>query len=370
MPSVVQPVRLRDAAETAVGAPLDPAAAKLSELAAAAGTEVDGRAGPALELAATLGADLPMPGSGRTLERWEVLATLGAADLTAARVAEAHLDALAILQEAGSGPEVIALDRVGAGPASTWGVFASEAPSAAGPVRLDAVPDGEVWLLRGAKAWCSLADRLSHALVTAHTGGGRRRLFAVDLRTPKARAVAGEWVARGLVDVTSGSLELDAAEAVPVGDDGWYLERPGFAWGGIGVAACWFGGAVGLARALYAAAVRKEPDQVGTMHLGAVDVALQGARAVLAEAAQAVDDGRADGAAGALTALRVRTAVATAAEQVLVRAGHSLGPAPLALDAAHARRVADLQLYLRQHHAERDQAATGRALLERGEPPW
>ena len=54
----------------------------------------------------------------------------------------------------------------------------------------------------------------------------------------------------------------------------------------------------------------------------------------------------------------------SAAEEVIIRAGHALGPAPLALDERHARRIADLSLYLRQHHAERDEAALGRAVLE------
>ena len=40
--------------------------------------------------------------------------------------------------------------------------------------------------------------------------------------------------------------------------------------------------------------------------------------------------------------------------------GHALGPGPLAMDAEHAARVADLTLYVRQHHAERDLAALGR----------
>ena len=36
----------------------------------------------------------------------------------------------------------------------------------------------------------------------------------------------------------------------------------------------------------------------------------------------------------------------------------------------HARRVADLELYLRQWHAERDQAALGQELLRPGAPGW
>ncbi len=68
-----------------------------------------------------------------------------------------------------------------------------------------------------------------------------------------------------------------------------------------------------------------------------------------------------------LLAKRVRATVARAVDEVLARAGRALGPAPLALDAAHAKRVADLQLYVRQHHAERDLASLGRALADGGE---
>ena len=45
------------------------------------------------------------------------------------------------------------------------------------------------------------------------------------------------------------------------------------------------------------------------------------------------------------------------------------GPALLAQDEDHARRVADLQIYLRQHHAERDQASLGELLMDEL-PPW
>jgi hypothetical protein len=156
--------------------------------------------------------------------------------------------------------------------------------------------------------------------------------------------------------------------AVPVGPSQWYLERPGFAWGGIGVAAVWYGGAVGLARALAAAAKTDEP--IRLMHLGAVDSALFAASVVLTDSAAIIDRGGMDGAAASLLAARVRAVAADAAELVLTRVGHALGPAPLALDAQHARRVADLHLYLRQHHAERDQAALGALIVKTAQPPW
>jgi hypothetical protein len=47
-------------------------------------------------------------------------------------------------------------------------------------------------------------------------------------------------------------------------------------------------------------------------------------------------------------------------EETIVRTGRALGPGPLVLDAEHARRVADLAIYIRQSHAERDLAALGR----------
>lgn len=305
---------------------------------------------------------LPGPGEGQTAELWASLAAVAAVDVGVARALEPHLDALAILDQV---PEPVALDALGAGPNSTWGVFAAEAP----PIRLDAIgSDDGVWVLDGTKPWCSLANQLSHALVTAWTDDGRR-LFAVDLREPSVVPAEGPWVARGLAQVVSAPVRFSGAHAVPVGAAGWYLERPGFAWGGIGVAACWWGGAVGLARALWESLGRREPDQLALAHLGAVDVALGTARAMIAEAAAAVDDGL-HGAAAAVLARRVRTAVADAVDEVQRRCAHALGPGPLTTDEEFARRVADLGLYVRQHHAERDQAALGRDLLAAGVRPW
>ncbi|MGY3566388.1 acyl-CoA dehydrogenase family protein [Sinomonas sp. RB5] len=311
----------------------------------------------ALGLARRLGTAAPFPGEGRTAELWELLTRLGAADLSVARVVEPHLDALAILRQAGLGqPEE----------GSVWGVFAAEGAGA----RLEARRSAEGWRLHGTKPWCSLAGALSHAVVTAHTGSETRRAFAVRLGHPGVAVREGGWQALGLPGIPSGPVEFDAVPAEPVGPDGWYLERPGFAWGGIGVAAVWHGGALGVARRLWAAATERTPDQIALAHLGSADLALGTARAALAGAAAAVDAGQAEGAAGALLALRARGTVAAAAETVLAVVDHALGPAPLAFEAEHAQRVADLRLYLRQHHAERDSAALGRSLLEARERPW
>lgn len=306
----------------------------------------------ALLLAGGLSESVALPGHGRTHERWSALAALGAADLTVARVVEPHLDAVAILGEAG--------EKAPAG--RTWGVWAAEGTTP----RLTARPDAGAWLLDGRKPWCSLAGQLSHALVTAWVDQDRRGLFAVDLGQDGVEVEDASWEPNGLRAVTTTPVAFHAVRARPVGGPGWYLTRPGFAWGGIGVAAVWYGGAVAVAERLLAEAGRREPDQVGLMHLGDVDAALAGAAATLSQAADLVDAGHVAGEPAALLAHRVRAVVHDAAERVLHHAAHGLGPGPLSQEPEHARRVADLGLYLRQHHAERDAVAAGRLVLGEG----
>lgn len=327
-----------------------------------------GRVQPALRWAVEVGRWAPKPAAGHTRELWDLLASTAAIDVGVARVLEPHLDALAIIEQAELSDFPVELDRIDATPRSSWGVYAAEAAG----LRLTATADADGWLLDGVKPWCSLAADVSHALVTAYTSEGMRRLFAVNMRAVGVHAAAGPWVSRGLQQVVSAPVRFERAAAVPVGGDGWYLTRPGFAWGGAGVAACWWGGAVGVGRALLRAAHSREPDQLALAHLGAVDTALGAARAALAQAARLVDR-HGDGATSdepSVIARRVRNVVAAAAEAVLTHVAHALGPAPLALDEEHARRVADLQIYLRQHHAERDEAAQGRDLLAGGGSPW
>jgi hypothetical protein len=307
----------------------------------------------AVKLAADYGRLLPQPGGGETARRWAVLAAVGEHNLTVARVLEAHSDALAILAESGA-----------AVPDGTWGVFAAEAA----PHRLEAHDgdgDGAV-TLTGVKPWCSLAAQLDAALVTAHAGG-ERQLFRVSLRHPTVTAEPpGAWVARGLRNVVSAAVRFDGTPAEPVGAPGWYLTRPGFAWGGMGVAACWHGGARGLLATLLHGSAGRD-GELAAMHVGAVDAVLFAAEAALSDAAGLIDAGQAEGRAGQVLGLRVRAAVADAVERAIRHVGHALGPAPLAFNEDHARRVADLELYVRQHHAERDLARLGGAVLA-GQP--
>lgn len=298
--------------------------------------------------------DAPASASGRTLERFALLASVAAADVTAARVLEPHLDAHAILVESGS-----EIDRGG-----TWGVFAAEGPDAA----VTAVDRDGGWSLSGTKAWCSLGDFLSNALVTAWTSADTRRLFRVELRAPSVRPASVRWISRGLSGVPSGPLEFLETPALPVGEDGWYLTRPGFAWGGIGVAACWWGGAVPIAQRILERFHAREGELAGAT-AGRVVRALESGRLALQDAAERIDHSErmTRDEARALSHI-VRGTVADAVRTTLDGAKDALGPAVLGFDEPMARRIADLDMYATQYHPGRDDAALAGSL--RGGAPW
>lgn len=284
--------------------------------------------------------DLPLPGCGRTLPRWYALAELSAADLVLGRLAEAHADATAILAELG-----------GPAPDGLWGVWAAEPPSA----RVEAARNRSGWQLTGRKAWCSGALVLDCALITAYAGEDRM-LFAVDVRD--VVPLPHTWAAVGMGASGSISVGLSGVRAEAVGGPGSYLDRPGFWHGGAGVAACWYGGALGAARTLLAAAREGPRDPHALAHLGAVDALVAGLGAHLAVAAAEIDADP-NGPQAQQRAVRLRARVEAGATEILDRVGRALGAGPLCLDPVQAQRAADLQVYLRQSHAERDLAGLG-----------
>lgn len=312
-----------------------------------------------LALAKDLGGTAPKPGAGRTAHLWEILASVTAVDVAAGRILEPHLDAAAILAQAGV-PEQ----------GGTWGVFAAEAPG----LRLDARDAGGGTVLIGSKPWCSIAAQLDHAVLTAHLAGGGRAAFAVDLHAAGVSFADPGWTSLGLREVPSGTVHFDAVPARPLGDAGWYYRRPGFAWGGMGVAACWLGGAAAVARDYAdslrtAAAAGREPDQLALAHLGEIDRTLSSLTSYLAGTAARIDAGELSGPGAWSEALRVRGSVAAAVERIQTLVSQNLGPGPLAFNQRYAKRMADLSLYIRQHHAMRDDAQLG-ALTIKGDHPW
>ncbi|MFJ9074587.1 acyl-CoA dehydrogenase [Streptomyces sp. NPDC102278] len=308
--------------------------------------------------------DLPLPGAGRTADRFRSLASVAERDLSLARLVEGHADAVAILAELG-GPAV--------GPRERWGVWAAE-PRGQG---LTASRSEHGWVLNGLKRYCSGAHSCTHALVTATADDGRR-LFAVSTgatgeetgaRAGQCRPVDGTWQALGMAASDSTDVAFEDVAAVPVGGVEAYVERSGFQHGGIGVAACWYGGARAVAGVLTRTAARRGPDPLTDAHLGAVDMRLHAAAAVLAGAAAEIDGDPADaGGDSRRRSLRVRAFVESVCADVLTHVGRATGAEPLCHDPSHTRHATDLAVYIRQHHGERNLAELGGLVARAGRP--
>ncbi|MGY2167578.1 acyl-CoA dehydrogenase [Pseudomonas gingeri] len=301
-------------------------------------------------------ADLPLPGSGHTLQRWRSLARVAGIDLALAKLYEGHTDATAILAELGAQ----ALDRGG-----IWGVWAAEPPTA----RAHIVSRDDTGVrLAGSKAWCSGALQIDHALITAWDEDDQPQLVALSLEQPQLRFQREDWQACGMGLTASITVELEQSLGRCVGPRNGYLERPGFWQGGAGIAACWYGAARTLADYLRAHCAGPREDPHALAHLGAVEAALQGAAATLRECASWID-----GHPHADAEFRVRQTRATveaAVEQVQWHVGRALGATPFCRSPRFARLSADLPVFIRQSHAERDLAQLGRLAAQGAPRDW
>jgi alkylation response protein AidB-like acyl-CoA dehydrogenase len=286
---------------------------------------------------------LPAPGEGRTAERHRVLLELGRGDLALARIAEAHVDALAILAEANRTPE----------PAQLYGVWASDGPTSF--LEIQRLSGGRL-LLNGTKKYCSGAKLLDASLVTAHEGS-HRILVNVSLRGKQLVIDESEWVTPAFASTTTATVRFNSVlleeTAVIAGPD-WYLSRSGFWHGALGPAACWAGGAIGLIDAVRR---NSREDPHFQAHLGALEACEWGMRALLDEAGRQIDADPHDHSHEARKrALIVRHLIERTCTEVLDRFGRATGPALLAFDPLTVQRHLELTLYIRQCHAERDLA--------------
>lgn len=303
---------------------------------------------------------LPMPGEGNTLVRWRILAAVAAQNLSLLKLYEGHTDALAILNEIG-GPAVLK--------GSVWGTWCAEPPDARLSLCVDTAGLGV--RLSGRKAWCSGAKDLSHALVSCWNSANEPCLAAVQLGQSGVTITSDGWHAIGMAGSASVDVVFEGVRAVQIGPPWAYLNRTGFWQGGAGIAACWYGAASALGSTLQhqlrqlPPAVAVDPHRLA--HLGSIDIALTAAATLLRESAEAIDQQPSIDAM--LVALRARLAVEAAATAVLTAATRALGAGPLCRDAGFARMAADLPVFLRQSHAERDLAQLGKIVT--GEAtPW
>lgn len=301
--------------------------------------------GSALRSLSAQGAlDLPHPGEGRTAERWRRLAEISRSDVSIARLVEAHVDAVSILHEAG---------RV-ATPSALYGVWAAEGSGT--PLRLEG---GIHPRLVGVKPFCTGAGLVDRALVTARVDGGVA-LVDVDARDAAIRFDAADWVVPAFAATQTATATFDSVEAGDlVGTTGWYLDRVGFWHGACGPATCWAGGVVGLVDRAVELACAKDPEPHRDAHVGALAAIRWELLALLDRAGHEIDAAPTDLVAARVRARSFRHLVDRAAAEAIDRFGRAFGPRPLVSDHDVIRRIAEVQLYVRQCHAERDLEALG-----------
>jgi alkylation response protein AidB-like acyl-CoA dehydrogenase len=296
---------------------------------------------------------LPLPGDGETWALFDSLAKWAAQDLSLGRLVEGHSDAMGILAEAGR-------KAVRAG--ASYGVWAARSRTGGTTAHLEA--DG--WHLTGQKAFCSGSGLIERALVTADTPDGYR-LFDIEVAQQVTSSHRDSWQAVGMADSLSETLEF-GGPAIPLdrvlGAPGFYLDRPGFWFGAVGVAACWYGGAVGLVENVLGSVDPTSSDLVAA-EVGYAVAHVEAMRHVLENAAGEIDADPGDEHGRArVRALVVRHTVHEGARRVLDHVASATGARPFCHDRVQAQRAADLFVYLAQHHGPQDAAVLGRAALE------
>jgi alkylation response protein AidB-like acyl-CoA dehydrogenase len=292
---------------------------------------------------------IPLPGAGTTAERHRRLFEIGRIDLSLARLAEAHWDAVAILAESGREARADCI----------YGVWASERPGQ----QLTLVSSADSFRVNGQKAFCSGAGLIDRALVTV--GGIEQRLVDIDLRrnTDFIQFDRSAWKTNAFRETRTDTATFDEVRVSAtdlIGEPDWYLQRPGFWHGACGPAACWAGGAAALVD--YAERQSRE-DPHTVAHLGAMHASIWAVLSYLDSAGHQIDACLEDREQALIRALTVRHLVEQACTEVLRRLPRAYGPHPLAMDEDVLRRYQELDLYIRQSHAERDLETLGRTVL-------
>ncbi len=285
------------------------------------------------------------------------LARRGATDVAWARPAEGHVDALRILAQAGRAPQP-----------GLYAVWASRSQGTGPAAHL--VKDG--WRVSGTLRFASGIGVVDRALLTAVDEQGEHLLLDVDVSDWVGDPAS--WRTDAMAPSRSWTVEVDAVVPASglVGAPGWYLRRPAFAAGGVGVAAVWWGATARAVRVLEAACSGAPVVPERSLRWGHVRTELTTMGSVLAVAGQRLGEllplqqvsawdevGDAERQRVVEISGEARAVVATSALRVVDHLRALAGPAVMALDPDAAHAVADLEMYLAQHPVDRGAVGLG-----------
>jgi hypothetical protein len=281
------------------------------------------------------------------------LAEVGTVDLCLARLVEGHADALRIFDQAGARP--------GAG---SYGVWASRSAGTG----LRATPTASGWTLEGELRFASGIGLIDRCLVSAVVGD-HHLLFDVDLDAHADDLDVDESSWNTVVMDATRSFTvrvcLQVAGRCQVGGTDFYLSRPGFAIGGLGVAAVWAGGAMQVVDAVVEGLRAFTPTVHQQRRLGLMAQAVWTAETAVSSTAAALDAFPPDRIGAEID--RARTAVVLGCDTVLQHAAVVVGAGGLSTHPRLVRACGDLAIYIRQHHVDAVTSRLGADILTSSE---
>lgn len=313
---------------------------------------------------------IPPPGSGDTLLRWQILAYVAGQDLPLVKWLESHLDAISILQEIGYAEFYLKQ------PNKLWAVWAAEghptpvhfSPDVSGTALSENPPPQNmtVGTCNGVKTWCSGANVVDFGLMTYRDAQNQSQLIIIDmLQSDTIHIDNSSWQAVGMQATDTATLTFTHTPATQIGDPASYgknyLNRAGFWYGGAGVAACWYGTTVAIADYLRHS-YRKKPHPFKAMYLGQISTQLAVTQQYFYHVADLIDNTPTGNHVLAIRQLRHQ--VEATARHVVEQVGQALGAAPFCQNAHFAKLAADLTVFIRQSHGAFDSQAIGELVAD------
>lgn len=291
---------------------------------------------------------LPQPGQGNSWARLSALMEFGSYNLNVAKLLESHFDAISIMEEARFSPEI-----------AVYAVWASKF----GGKHLSGHRVGDRWQIQGDIAFASGISAIDFAIVPVATDAGEY-LFQIPKSSIKS-IDSSMWNTSGmeLSDTAWVTVEALLHDSNRVGPANFYLNRRGFWPGGIGVAACWLGGAIGVFETWQAASSkRKFSDPHDQAYRGKAYSSIKSSSVYLKALGDLIDDPLAQVSDLRREALSIRHQVDQTCSELISNSMRAQGPILMIQDAEHSARCMDLQIFTRQCHAEKDLVALSKEL--------
>jgi alkylation response protein AidB-like acyl-CoA dehydrogenase len=278
------------------------------------------------------------------LDILDVLRLLGRGNLSVGRLYEAHVDAVRRVMRNGT-PAQKRCVAASALNGEMFGLWVTDQPEA--PVVL--ADDG---VLHGAKAPCSGAGHVRHALITARVSATATHMLVVALPQGLETDDAA-WMMQGMRAACNGRVGVDGiavGDAALIGETGAYLRQPEFSAGAWRAMAVALGGMEALVsehrRSLVADGRAADPHQ--RVRIGEALIALETARMWVHRAALLAESGTGDPDDIANGVNLARIAVETSGLDIIRLAQRSLSLTAFRAGGLVELLSRDLATYLRQ----------------------